>query len=622
MSALGSKQSNTPIVVNNYNSRGLITHNRPSGNLVRQADGTLWALIAESSFTLTLFESTDNGFSWLRIREDFDGCLTSETLNANSGFTSSNGPSPWLIINEKWNRIQSVYPNNVTGSTVDIQGSGIAFDDIADTTASLNSGDIVTAANSEGAMGVTYNLQDAYVTNLDASSNLRVRKFSPRTDAVSAPTTLTLNPIFKYWSSVVTEDSICYFLVCHNTGGNNIMKSYRWEKDAAGFTVTTILDLGADTAFEPRDMQIAYDGLGNLVAVFSVVPIGSSGVTNYWAYSNNEGNSWTVAALTRTSGHTFFTDDIMNEETGRIRVMGGSSGFIMGYVEVSANGLPRAYVRLITTANNGTTYTLGDEKEIGTTTSPGRAITGFDFFRPTDTKLLDLSDPGLIRVGYQVGEGDSAVQVDHKAVDFYQELLYLSAYPTTLDSLTGSWNFDTRDGDSIAVLFDILGAPSNNRDWYALGATGPYTDRYIAAFDKIGTAIRLLKYEPDQSNFLSDQSAYGEPTEYASRCIFQPISYKFPAPDLTIEGTTDYIEQDVRLIHLPPNFFLSRQFVVNTGGYLKRTVWLCEYHGNQYEISQVVPRFFNNQIVYYVANAYVVGPSRDPFSRDILPSET
>jgi hypothetical protein len=41
-----------------------------------------------------------------------------------------------------------------------------------------------------------------------------------------------------------------------------------------------------------------------------------------------------------------------------------------------------------------------------------------------------------------------------------------------------------------------------------------------------------------------------------------------------------------------------------------------------YEISQVVPYFINSQICYYGANGYVVGPSNDPFSRPVLPSET
>ena len=68
--------------------------------------------------------------------------------------------------------------------------------------------------------------------------------------------------------------------------------------------------------------------------------------------------------------------------------------------------------------------------------------------------------------------------------------------------------------------------------------------------------------------------------------------------------------------------FLNRNFLINNGNYLKRTVWIMQYAGNQYELSQLVPKFIDNQILYYTVNAYVVGPSRNPFTRLILPSET
>ena len=46
------------------------------------------------------------------------------------------------------------------------------------------------------------------------------------------------------------------------------------------------------------------------------------------------------------------------------------------------------------------------------------------------------------------------------------------------------------------------------------------------------------------------------------------------------------------------------------------------YAGNQYEVTQVVPKFIDNQIAYYKANMYVVGPSNNPFTKITLPSET
>ena len=121
---------------------------------------------------------------------------------------------------------------------------------------------------------------------------------------------------------------------------------------------------------------------------------------------------------------------------------------------------------------------------------------------------------------------------------------------------------------------------------------------------------------------MSDVSAY-DVAQYIYIPIFiQEINYDFPIGNNNTQTQEKYIEQDIRKIHIPPNYHLSRTFIVNNGNYLKRTVWILTYGGNQYEVSQVVPKFIDNQIAYYTANAYVVGPSRNPFSRTILPSET
>ncbi|KKL07207.1 hypothetical protein LCGC14_2588340, partial [marine sediment metagenome] len=169
--------------------------------------------------------------------------------------------------------------------------------------------------------------------------------------------------------------------------------------------------------------------------------------------------------------------------------------------------------------------------------------------------------------------------------------------PTTLTSETGAYTIDGAAADSVLVTFEVLGTPNSNIDYHAFGMVGSFTDRYEAAFERVGNSLRFLKYEPDQDNFMNDRSAYDAPTESFSKAIFHPSSYSFPSVDLAAGSQAAWIEQDIRKLYLPPDFHLSRTFSVNQGGYLKRTVWLCEYDGNQYELSQVVPHFIKNEIL-------------------------
>ena len=215
-----------------------------------------------------------------------------------------------------------------------------------------------------------------------------------------------------------------------------------------------------------------------------------------------------------------------------------------------------------------------------------------------------------------------AQQVTIDPVIIGQELLSEVAYPSQLDTDSGTYALDTATSTQLLVSFNIVGSAQDNVDFYSLGMTGKQTTKYVAGFNKIGTNIRLLRHEPDKGNYMNDRSAYNAPTETRTLAIFQPSSYSFPSPAVDATGLDAWMERDVRKLYLPPSIHLARTFVVNEGGYLKRTVWLAEFDGNRYELSQVVPHFISNQICYYEVNAYVVGPSRDPFARDVLPSET
>jgi len=150
--------------------------------------------------------------------------------------------------------------------------------------------------------------------------------------------------------------------------------------------------------------------------------------------------------------------------------------------------------------------------------------------------------------------------------------------------------------------------------------TGEITKKYESAFNRFGTSIYVEQYEPIQESVLADKSSYSLENVFYVKAFFQDINYGFPAP--VNESFDSYMERDLRKLHLPPDFHISRTFLINDGNKLRRSVWLAKFGGNLYELSQVVPKFVDNQIAYYTVNAYVVGPSRNPFTRTILPSET
>lgn len=160
----------------------------------------------------------------------------------------------------------------------------------------------------------------------------------------------------------------------------------------------------------------------------------------------------------------------------------------------------------------------------------------------------------------------------------------------------------------------------DNVDFYAEGLTGEITKKYESAFNRFGTSIYIEQYEPIQESVLADKSSYSLENVFYVKAFFQDINYGFPAP--VNESFDSYMERDLRKLHLPPDFHISRTFLINDGNKLRRSVWLAKFGGNLYELSQVVPKFVDNQIAYYTVNAYVVGPSRNPFTRTILPSET
>lgn len=610
--------TNTPIDVRMYNGRSITVNRGVTRPCVRQDNGTLWCVAADYSCIVNLYRSTDNGFSWSVAVEGIEtGGDMREAASMNT-----DGFYGYIIIDERW-RTLDVYMGEWESIGSDGFVTRVRYD-LDDITATGTETEILSTSDNPayGAFDVCHNHESIFVLWSDTSgSDIKVTACSPRTTSVNASdATLATTAYGGLFSSCCDDDGNIYIAYAWLDGTDRKLSFVRLDSfDWAYDTPVLIETQGASPAIA-SDIHICRDGLGTLLVTW----FDEGDDTVHYATSIDSGANWDVNELTRTSGHATFTDATTSDVVGRTNSIGASKGgFLITYCEDNSAGTPRCYIRQLTTSDSGATYDLQAEKEVATAKPwTTEDIVGVQFFVPTDTHLLDLSDPGHCRIAFTVGQGDSTNMGDTVDTSIGQELLWESAYPTSLASETGSHTLDTADSISLRVLVDIHAGPEANIDYYAAGLTGGFTNRYLAAFKRIGTRFRVLRYQPDSDNWLSDISAYGAPTEHNTLALLDPVTYSFPSPALNRDTTLERVEQDIRKVHFPPDFPLLRTFLVNKGGYLKRTVWLIEFDDNQYEISQVIPRFISNQICFYEANCYVVGPSRDPFARTVLPSET
>jgi hypothetical protein len=617
--------TNTPIAMKSYNSRGLTTQHSVTKNCVRQSDGTLWAVIGMAGENINLVRSTDNGFSWSVIREK----IQQEGNMRETAALNADGLFVFLTINEYWRNLDVFLVAFDTADYI-VDVTRYDLDTVTDTSIAGTEFPFLAAAKNlhQGMSDVCYNLNETYFTWADESGNVKTTRLSARTTSISGDQTIdTVSNLFGFLSTCCDENGDVHIIYNYQDGGGDRVLLYN-KYSLTGITPSVgtpqeIHNAGASPNIS-KDLSIAIDGLGTLCAFWFDQNNTNETTSMKYILSLDSGTTWgSVQTLSRTDGHSPFEDSITGDMAGRTNIIGGSKGgFLLTYVENNGNR-PRAYIRQLTTSDSGATYDLGDEQEVATADPwASEDIVGVQWFLPPDVKLLDLSDPGKVRIAFTAGQGDSETMNDGEPVSFGQELLYESAFPTSLASETGSYSLDTADSISLLVSMALVAGPGSNIDFYTAELTGNFTIRYLDAFEKIGNHCRILRYEPDADNYMNDVTAYGAPTEDNVKVLFDPVTYSFPSPALNRDTNIERIEQDVRKLHLPPDKHLARTFLVNKGGFLKRTVWLIEYDGNQYEISQVIPRFIDNQICFYEANAYVVGPSRDPFSRTVLPSET
>jgi hypothetical protein len=614
---------NTGIVARNWNSRGLITHNADTKPLVRQTDGTLWAAIKENALPnfLNLYRSQDSGFSWERVWSGNFALPTSRKVGL--GDLNTNGPHLTLQVFEDKDLLilwQSYYDTGAGSFDVEpfvwkLSAPGTRLTDAPWT------GTVQLSADSL-AIDVPYN--DVYQFIIHTyGGNLVVKQYTTQYQTAAMGTYGTGGSFFDIFQGVAHEAGWLDIVALDEVDSKYVLKHIRYDALEGNFGAHHVIHDSGGTA-DIVDVGIARDGWGNLCAVWSQENVATDNMDGWFSLSEDAGATWIAPkVIPKEIGHSAYMDPATARLAVRTRVLGGRQGFILGYVHKNASEVPKTFVRTLLTTN-GTDYALGPQKEIATNVAQAaEPVTGLSWFRPPGTALLDLADPGQVRIGFSMGEGNSRIQTDSQPVRIGQQLLYESAYPSSLASNSGTYTTEGPNAFQLQVNFNILGAPNENVDYYGLGLIGHITKRYMAAFQKVGTELRFQRFEPDPLAEMDDRSAYYAPVEYTSLAILDPQSYQFPV--LGQRGQDSYesfVERDVRRIYLPPNAHLARTLLVNRGNFLKRTIWIVTFDGNDYEVSQVVPRMLDGFIAHYDANAYVVGPSNDPFSRRVLPSET
>lgn len=613
--------TNTPMVVSSYNARGLVCQHSVTKNCVRLPNGHLYALVGMRNEYLNLIRSVDNGFSWQVMQT----ALQQEGNLREQAGLNSDGLFCYLTINEQWDNVDILMmAYDGADYILDLSRFDLSTIDTESQTPTEVPVLIASKNINVGMMDVCYNQNETYIVWTTEGGALATTRLSARSSSISADLTSTGYTIFGFLSCCCDEgDKVHIIFEVQNASSQRVINYIPYDATTPSYgSVKELRNFGVSPNIG-KDLSLAIDGLGTLCAFWFLQDNTGLTATMEYMLSVDGGTTWgTQQTLSRTPGHGPYQDLITGDMAGRTNVIGGSrGGFYLTYCEDKNDGVPRMWVRSLLTTDGGLTYTLGDEKEL-TSGYSQRAITGVQWFHPPVAKLLDIDDPGLIRVAYSVNEGDSDVMSDAVPIVFGQELLSQSAYPSSLDSASGTYGFDTANPNQLLHVFYLAGGQSDNIDFYGAGLTGRFTDKYISAFNKIGTVAKLLRYEPSADNYMNDRSAYEAPTEQDLLVLFDPVTYSFPSPDLNDEATLEYIERDTRKLHVPPTLHLARTFLVNKGGYLKRTVWTILHDGNEYEVSQVLPRFMNNEICYYECNAYVVGPSRDPWARTVLTSET
>lgn len=606
--------TNTGIVESSWNSRGLVTHNFINKGLVIQDNGILWAVVRENfpRKYINIYKSSDNGFTWNNM---WSGTFSGSGKSTGISGLNLNGPVMHLVINEKLNLMHLFHSYYSGGYFVELFTFQIGTNSLTQLLPANESWveDFYNVDMDSLAFDISYTDDSIYMT-YTYQSKIYVKSFlHTQLVTVDGGTNGTdADNFFDLLSTHAQDNTKLHIVGLRDFTSTFALAYLSYDKISGTFTSpVTITEI---PAADIVDINLCRDGLGNLLAYWSQKAADDNSIAEYYSISTNEGSNWSnPVAIPLTTGQGDFVDNNTNQISARTVAIECNQGFVLSYVR-NKDDKAITYVRTLD-YNNGS-YVLSAEATA--CSHPTKDVVGLRFFRPVGAGKHDIYTKEQIRFAFQLGEGDSTIQRDKIPVYFGQKLLNDEAF---LESTIVEFNPDTPTENQLLAEFNLLGSTMDNVDFYAEGLIGELTKKYQSAFNRFGTSMYIEQYEPIQESVLADKSSYALENTYYVKAFFQDINYSFPAPNAN-ESFDSFIERDMRKLHLPPDFHISRTFLINDGNKLRRSVWLAKFDGNLYELSQVVPKFVDNQIVYYTVNAYVVGPSRNPFTRTILPSET
>jgi hypothetical protein len=343
------------------------------------------------------------------------------------------------------------------------------------------------------------------------------------------------------------------------------------------------------------DLAIDVNGLGHLCIAATKRATATSIATSGYTYvSSDSGATWSGVYHTPPAGYSGYYDSLVGRVSLMNDLIGGSSGSFLLSSVFMQNGSGTLFVKEVSSASP-TTDTWHRVNSVD-----GNVI-GAKFFKYLDEAIPTFGDKQGIRMAYQLGSTNNKSGQDTVTSRIFQERLSNLAYPLTYGGTQ--------------MIEDM-------KDFYASGYIDANTTLYINKINDLGLTYSFSRYDPIQSSLVNGVGGYGSPVISTSQALVDPGAYSFAAVARNNSDFSDYMERDSRKIFMRPDLFLGRNFILNAGGFLKRTIWTVRITGNDYEIAQIVPRFLDGKIMYYEANLYVVGPSNDPFSKVILPSES
>ena len=594
--------TNTGIIDENWNPYSTFRELQKNRAFARTDHGVLFALVITADYnSVNVMGSTDDGFTWQKLKTLFISPIQRH-----------------LHINEWLQQLTVVYSR--------VKSAGKYQPGFFSYKYTINDNGIITLTNALADTGwfddrtgtygdeSDYNHLESVCTNnnirfinLNTTGALRVLTADWDSIETVSPTAsnTTVTTYKELQAATVLESQTLGILTTKDVSGTKTIEYIDTVDFATDYTVRTYTTTVSH-------LNICQDGYGTLLAYWSEIDASDNTISHkYYSISTDDGATWSSPTdiITSTSANTYSSGGDYMSFTNAEGCIGG---FILSYIAKDAGGRAVAYVKLLTSPN-GSSYTLGSQKIAAS--HPSKDVIGINFFLPSNAAKLDINTPAEIRFAYQVGYESTSNRIP---VFNGQKLLKDEAFP---DPVSQTFSSDTLGDGQLLGTFTIFNSFTDNVDYYVNGLKGYQTEKYLSAFTKHGTSVKLTQYDPIQESKTSDRDGYEEVSSGYYNVFIDSIAYSSPVSSGT-ETFDQQIERDTRQVHLPPNKHLERTIIRNDGNHIKRTVWIMDFGGNKYELTQVVPYIINNQILYYTANAYVVGPTRNPFTRNVLPSET